>query len=351
MTLLVQTERILQNLRILQKQAGSTPLIPTLEANAYGLGDVAVAKLLSNAGVKTVAVSRLEEAVRIAEAVRGMDILLLTPYAGEEDIAVILKNDIIAAVGSNDSAVLISSLSRKMRCRARVQLCFDFGMGRFGYMPQDVAKAAQTLRHLENVELTGVFTVLPAGVKVKEAARLQQVKDFQKVLTAIEREGLHPGMAHMADSSQAAFCREMRLSAVRTGADLFGRGPQKERHGLKKVGRIVSEVCDLKWMTAGSTVGEDGRCKLRKATRLAVVPAGLADGIFTDHQEQQKSFRLFRRPRLTCEVNGQKAAVVGQVGLTSLTVDVTGRECAPGDIVAFEADPVNISAFTRREYV
>ena len=111
MTLLVQTERILANFRILQKQAGGTPLIPTLEANAYGLGDVAVAQLLAGAGIKTVAVSRLEEAVRIAENVRGLDILLLTPYAGEEDITAILKNDIIAAVGSNDSAVLISSLS------------------------------------------------------------------------------------------------------------------------------------------------------------------------------------------------------------------------------------------------
>lgn len=347
MTLLVQTERILANFRILQKQAGGTPLIPTLEANAYGLGDVAVAQLLAGAGIKTVAVSRLEEAVRIAENVRGLDILLLTPYAGEEDITAILKNDIIAAVGSNDSAVLISSLSRKLRCRARVQLCFDFGMGRFGYMPQDVVKAAQTIHHLENVELYGVFTALPTK-KMKEAAALQQVKDFQRVLTAIEREGLRYGIAHMADSSQAAQYKEMRLGAVRAGADLFGRGPQKERHGLKKVGRAVSEICDLKWMAAGSTVGEDGGYKLRRATHLAVVPAGLADGVFTDGQMKRG---LFFRSKLTCEINGRKAPVVGRVGLTSLTADVTDLDCAPGDIVSFEADPVGISAFTRRDYV
>ena len=349
MVLLVQTDRILSNLRILQKQAGSTPLIPLLEANAYGMGDVAVAQLLAGAGVKAVAVSRLEEAVRVAEAVRGLDVFLMTPYAGEDDIATILKNDIVAAVGSNDCAVLLSSLSRKMRTRARVQLCFDFGMGRFGYAPQDVTKAAQTLRHLENVELTGVFTVLPDGGKEKEAIRLQQVKDFQKVLTAIEREGLSPGVVHMADSSQALQCKEMRLGAVRAGADLFGRGPQKEKHGLKKVGRAVSEVCDLKWMTAGSTVGEDGRHKLRRATRLAVVPAGLADGLFTDYRAERR-LRLFR-PKLTCEINGKKAAVVGRVGLTSMTADVTGLDCAPGDIVSFDAEPVGISAFTRRDYV
>lgn len=50
MNLLVQTDRILANYRILNKQAGGTPLIPLLEANAYGLGDVAVAQLLAGKG-------------------------------------------------------------------------------------------------------------------------------------------------------------------------------------------------------------------------------------------------------------------------------------------------------------
>ena len=39
MNLLVQSDRILDNFRILQKQAGRTPLLPLLEANAYGFGD------------------------------------------------------------------------------------------------------------------------------------------------------------------------------------------------------------------------------------------------------------------------------------------------------------------------
>ena len=117
------------------------------------------------------AVSRLEEAVRVAEAVRGVDVLLMTPYAGEEDCLTILKQGIIAAVGSNDSAVLLSSLGKQHRTRVRIQLCFDFGMGRFGYEPQEAAKAAQTIKHLENVELCGVFTVLPSGSCGKSAAR------------------------------------------------------------------------------------------------------------------------------------------------------------------------------------
>ncbi|MCI8554740.1 MAG: hypothetical protein HFJ80_07345 [Clostridiales bacterium] len=348
MTLLVQTERILDNFRALQKQAGRVPLLPLLEANACGLGDAAVARLLAGEGVRTLAVSRLEEAVRVAETVRGVDILLMTPYAGEEDILTILKNDLIAAVGSNDSAVLFSSLARQNRLRARVQLCFDFGTGRFGYEPQEAAKAAQTIKHLENVELSGVFTVLPSA-DCGKTRRQQQVRDFRRVLAAIEREGLSTGITHMADVGQAAECAEMKLGAVRAGADLFGRGPQRDRRGLKRVGRAVSEICDLKWLTPGCTAGDDGRRRIRRATRVAVVPAGLADGLFTDLPEE-KGFFLFRRRRW-CEIGGKKAPVIGRVGLTAMTVDVTDIECAPGDIVSFDADPVGINAFIRRDYV
>lgn len=347
-TLLVQTDRILSNFRALQKQAGKTPLIPTLEANAYGFGDAAIARLLVEEGVRTIAVSRLEEAVRVAEAVRGIDILLLTPYAGEADLQAILENDLIAAIDSNDAAVLMSSLSRQLHRRARIQLCVDFGMGRYGYMPQEVAKAAQTIKHLGNLELCGVFTVLPSGSEKKASIRQQQIKEFNRVLAAIEREELSPGIPHMTDVHQLLFYPEMRHTAVRTNADLFGRGPDKEKNGLKKVGRAVSEICDLKWLTAGSTVGDDGRYKVRKATRVAVVSAGIADGLFPE--EGLRRHVLFRRKKV-CEINGKRVPIIGRVGLTALSVDVTDIDCALGDIVSFDVNPVGISAFARRDYV
>lgn len=347
-TLLVQTERVLSNYRILQKQAGKTPLIPVLEANAYGFGDAAIARLLVEEGVRTIAVSRLEEAVRVAEAVRGIDILLLTPYAEEKDLQVILENDLIASIDSNDAAVLMSSLSRKLHRRARIQLCVDFGMGRYGYMPQEVSKAIQTIKNLGNLELNGVFAILPSGSEKKSSLRQQQVKEFSRVMSAIEREGLGVGIPHMVDVHQLPYYPELKHTAVRTNADLFGRGPGKEKNGLKKVGRAVSEICDLKWLTAGSTVGDDGRQKVRTATRVAVVSVGIADGLFSE--EATRRHTLFTR-RKVCEINGKKAPIIGRVGLTALTVDVTDIECSLGDIVSFDVNPVGISAFARREYV
>lgn len=153
----------------------------------------------------------------MAEAVRGVDILLMTPYAGEEDCLTILKYGLIAAVGSNDSAVLLSSLGRQHRMRVRIQLCFDFGMGRFGFEPQEAAKAAQTIKHLENVELCGVFTVLPSGDCGKARAPAAGSGISAGCWAALEREGLKPGITHMADVQQGGGIAGNACGAVRGG--------------------------------------------------------------------------------------------------------------------------------------
>ena len=79
---MVQTDRILANLRILQKQAGSTPLIPLLEANAYGMGLLPTVGALANAGCRYFAVATPDEAFELrASGFRG-SVLVIGPAIG-----------------------------------------------------------------------------------------------------------------------------------------------------------------------------------------------------------------------------------------------------------------------------
>jgi alanine racemase len=106
-TLVVQTDKLLHNLDALKVHCG-VPCIPVLKGNAYGLGDIAVAKLLFDAGVHCFAVSRIEEAERLADAFPNAEILLLTPYSNEQDAERIVNANITATIGSYDSAVLLN---------------------------------------------------------------------------------------------------------------------------------------------------------------------------------------------------------------------------------------------------
>ncbi len=149
-TYMVQTERILDNFKLIKKRVGKTAIIPVLAGNAFGLGDTVVARMLAEEeGILLFAVSRLEEAERLKTAVRGIDVLLITPYTTEPDLERIIRADIIASIGTNETAVRLSGIAARMGRKARVHLKFDTGCGRTGYLPEDALKAAQTLKFLD----------------------------------------------------------------------------------------------------------------------------------------------------------------------------------------------------------
>ncbi len=45
---------------------------------------------------------------------------------------------------------------------------------------------------------------------------------------------------------------------------------------------------------------------------------------------------------LFVRINGQKARVLGKVGLLHTLVDVTKIECTVGDVATMDVDPVNV---------
>lgn len=49
-----------------------------------------------------------------------------------------------------------------------------------------------------------------------------------------------------------------------------------------------------------------------------------------------------RNRRLYVRLNGQKAKVLGYVGMMHTIVDVTNIDCAVGDVAVFDVDPVNV---------
>ncbi|NLB28728.1 MAG: alanine racemase, partial [Clostridiales bacterium] len=56
---------------------------------------------------------------------------------------------------------------------------------------------------------------------------------------------------------------------------------------------------------------------------------------------------FFARSRpLFVRVNGQKAKVLGKVGLLHTLVDVTKIDCTVGDIALMDVDPVNVKGLS-----
>ena len=361
--LVVHKERILHNLSTLKERTGSL-VIPVLSGNAMGLGDCEVAGLLAGSGVRLFAVSRLEEAERIASAVPPeAEILLLSPYSTESAAQKIVDLGLTAAIGSYDSAVLLNGIAERSNTKCRVHLLFDTGLGHFGFLPEEAEKAVQAAKYLKNLEVKGCFTGLTDTSGENKKGLFEQYERFTRCIETLRKANINPGMLHIANSAAALRYQSLRLDAVRVGSALFGLLPARKKLGLQKVGRLESAISDVRWLPAGRSIGNFGRYKAKKPVRIAVVPVGPADGLFVE--KAKDSFRLrdilryrrndfallFRREGLTCEIGGKKAPLVGAVGEYSIAVNVSDLDCSVGDTVAFDVNPIFINANVERRYI
>ena len=362
-TLLIHKDTVLHNLSVLREQSGAR-VIPVLSGNAMGLGDCGMASLLSEAGVKLFAVSRIEEAQRVAAALPPDDeIILTTPYETESDAKRIIDLGLTASVGSHESAVLLNGLAGSAGVKCRVHLLFDTGIGRCGFLPEEAEKALHEAKYLENIEVTGCFTELvdPTGCDKKGA--VQQLKIFENCLTVLKKADVNPGMTYTTYSAVNTKRQSQGLDAVLAGPVLFGRAAPRRKLGVQKAYKLISEVSSLRWLPAGRTIGEYRRWRAAKPVRVAVIPVGHSDGIVLDKAKdsfrfgdivryRHRDFMLhFRHEQLCCEISGKKAELLGSVGRSAVAADVSAFDCKPGEVAVFEIDPEYLSSDIERRYI
>jgi alanine racemase len=111
---------------------------------------------------------------------------------------------------------------------------------------------------------------------------------------------------------------------VRPGLLLYGLVPPPlaSTIALTPVMTLVSRVVAVKGVRSGETVGYGARFAADGPRKMAVVPAGYADGL---------DLRLAGRGAVL--IRGRRAPIVGSVCMDMLMADVTGLDVSPGDEV------------------
>ena len=348
--LFIHRNVIMDNLAQIREQTGSF-VIPDLSGNAMGIGDFEVTRMLYGAGIRLFAVSRLEEAERIAAALPAeAEILLLSPYSTEAEAERIVNLSLTAAVGSYDSAVLLNGIAGKSGVKLKVHILFDTGLGHFGFLPEEADQAVQAVKYLTNLQVTGCFTELADRTGENKKRTLTQLAAFNACVGKLRRAEIDPGLTHIAQAEAAIHYAQLRLDAVRIGPELYGR--TKKRMGLQKPYRLASQVSQVRWLPAKHYIGEGGSYRAKKPVKVAVIPIGCADGLFADIKKAGGLRGLFgKKEQPVCEIDGNRAPILGNAGACSVAVDVSTIECRPGDTVWFDVNPVLLNANIERRYI
>ena len=130
--------------------------------------------------------------------------------------------------------------------------------------------------------------------------------------------------------NSAALLRDPRTwyDAVRPGLLLYGVTPPSLETALAvtPVLSLRSRIVAVKGMRAGETAGYEARYAASRPTRVALVPAGYADGL--DLRLAGTAYVLVR---------GRRAPIVA-VSMDSATIDVSDVAADPGDPVVLIGD-------------
>ncbi|MEN8653868.1 alanine racemase [Streptomyces sp. 21So2-11] len=274
------------NVRALRARAPHAQLMAVVKSDAYGHGAVPCARAALDAGATWLGTATPQEALALRAA--GFDGPLLcwlwTP-GGPWGAAVEAGIDV--AVSGMWALTEAVDAARAVGRTARVQLKADTGLGRNGCQPADwpeLVRHALAAEAEGTVRVTGLWSHFACADEPGHPSIAAQLALFQEMVAYAEKEGLTPEVRHIANSPATLTLPETHLDLVRTGIAMYGVSPSPELGtsadlGLRPVMTLAASVALVKQVPTGHGVSYGHHYVTDRATTLALIPAGYADGI------------------------------------------------------------------------
>jgi alanine racemase len=298
-------------------------IISVVKANAYGHGAAAVGRALQDAGAKILACADIEEAIVLRKAGVTAEILIFGAL-GVSDVAGVFDYNLTPTISTPSAGRSLQAAADSRGFRLKCHLKVDTGMNRLGLRFDNLERTLPELVTSKNIEIDAVYTHFATADDADTPLFQMQRERFEQVLLRLPQLGVKPKLRHAANT--AATLRDSRVwyDLVRPGLMMYGvvPPPLATTIPLKPVMSLRSRVVAVKGVRPGEIVGYGGHWTAEKPSRVAVVPAGYADG-------------LDRRMAGSCDVliRGRRAPIIGAVNMDMISVDVSGITVEPGDEV------------------
>jgi alanine racemase len=322
----VSRSKLLYNYRRLRELAGSAELLAVVKANAYGHGLSECAHVLAADGAEWFGVTSVEEGVALRRVCPAVRILIMSGiWAGEAEIA--LDQNLTPVVWDRQHLDWLVDAAARRGLGAgsvAVHLEIDTGMSRQGARQKDLEALLERFRPRSPLRVEALMTHFHSPEN--EGLTAEQIRLFvtaadilsacavrPAILSAGSSAALPETNAAVADLAKLLDARLM----LRPGLALYGYAPDPESAGegtlqLNPVLAWKTRVTSLRNIEAGASVGYGATFTAQRATRLALLPVGYADGL--DRLLSNRGEVLVR---------GRRVPIAGRISMDQTIVDVT----------------------------
>ena len=191
-----------------------------VKGNAYG-HDIHIINYLIESGINYLAVSSLEEAIKLRKVNNEIPVLCLEPI-DLDYIDICIKNNITITI--HDYDYYKGLMNKKLEGKLKVHIKIDSGMNRIGIKDRDhITEIYNNLINSKNIILEGIYTHL-ATTGISDIYWDKQVKKFKYLTENIDLNKIP--IVHMARS--IAFLDHPKIdicNGIRIGIAMYGYDP------------------------------------------------------------------------------------------------------------------------------
>lgn len=305
-----------------------------VKANAYGHGLKRILPALAEAD--GLALIELDQAICCRELGYQKPILLLEGFFEPSDLPFLDRYQISTVIHHRQQLEWLEHYRFQMPIQ-KLGLKLNTGMNRLGFEPSLVGELYPRLNRLK---LSGQFHSLGLMTHLARADELDLATTYHVMdrLDAI-RQAYEWGWVSVANSA-ASFQLGDRIQSgdeIRPGICLYGSSPFAWQTfgkdlSLKPAMTLQAQILSIQNIEAGEQVGYGGLFQATRATRVAVIACGYADGY----------------PRVAptgtpTMVRGRRAPLIGRVSMDMLCIDVSHiPEAQLGDWVTLWGQDLSI---------
>jgi alanine racemase len=293
------SENILSFKKILPKQVD---IIAVVKANAYGHGDVQIARSALEAGASYLAVAFIDEAIALRK--KGINAPILVLGASRPgDVQIASRYEISLTVFQKEWLHEAKAILKKNE-KLTVHLKLDTGMGRIGIRnKEDLAEMESLIDEDERFVLEGIYTHFATADELDQKYFQSQLLKFQEMISILKT---HPRYIHCSNSAAALRFPGAYYNAVRIGIAMYGLTPSLEMEeelpfALHEAFSLRTRLVHVKQLHKGDKVSYGATYEASGDEWIGTIPIGYADGWIRKLSGQEVL------------VGGERAPIVGRV--------------------------------------
>ncbi|WP_417780746.1 alanine racemase [Stutzerimonas xanthomarina] len=315
------------NYQLAKQCAPGRKAFAVVKANAYGHGAPAAVECLRGLA-DGFAVASLEEAEQVRSVDASARLLLLEGCfePNEYAAAAALGLDVAIQGEAQLDALLAADIERPLN----LWLKLDSGMHRLGFSADALRRAHARLQGAHQVAELNLMSHFACADERENPLNEAQLEQFSGLLDlAFDNRSF-------ANSAAVLTLPAAHMDWLRPGIMLYGASPFAELSaktlGLKPVMTLTASIIAIRDVEAGESVGYGAGWVAQRASRIATVSCGYADG-----------YPRTAPPGTCVSILGQRAPLAGRVSMDMLAVDITDLPpAALGDAVELWGNEIPI---------